>query len=201
MDILNINDLSGALKPVVLPGERMVVHREAGRGSRAGVGYLEDGTMVVVEHGRPHLNEDVEFIVTRALQTSAGRMIFGRLGGDGLRVAVRNAGGGGGHGGGGPSPGRPAEARPAAPHGPPSRTRNRRRLLRDRCLSATSASTRAQMPDKCAAARDPLWICLIHAQGHRRYCTSSGIRSRTRFALAGQGGVADRAPLPSGIAI
>ena len=43
------------------------------------VGYLEDVTMVVVEHGRTHLNEDVEFIVTRALQTSAGRMIFGRL--------------------------------------------------------------------------------------------------------------------------
>jgi uncharacterized protein YacL len=44
------------------------------------VGYLEDGTMVVVEQGRPHLNEEVEFTVTSALQTSAGRMIFGRLG-------------------------------------------------------------------------------------------------------------------------
>ena len=49
---------------------------EAGQG----VGYLEDGTMVVVEGGRQHLNEEIEFTVTSALQTSAGRMIFGRLG-------------------------------------------------------------------------------------------------------------------------
>jgi len=105
VDILNINDLSGALKPVVLPGERMVVRIvKPGEEAGQGVGYLEDGTMVVVEHGRPHLNEDVEFIVTRALQTSAGRMIFGRLGGDGLAGGGPggNAGGGGGHGGGGP---------------------------------------------------------------------------------------------------
>jgi uncharacterized protein YacL len=53
---------------------------KAGEESGQGVGYLEDGTMVVVEQGRPHLNEEVEFTVTSALQTSAGRMIFGRLG-------------------------------------------------------------------------------------------------------------------------
>lgn len=80
VDVININDLSSALKPVVLPGEKMTVHIvKPGEEAGQGVGYLEDGTMVVVEHGRQHLNEDVEFVVTRALQTSAGRMIFGRL--------------------------------------------------------------------------------------------------------------------------
>lgn len=80
VDVININDLSSALKPVVLPGEKMTVRIvKPGEEAGQGVGYLEDGTMVVVEHGRQHLNEDVEFVVTRALQTSAGRMIFGRL--------------------------------------------------------------------------------------------------------------------------
>lgn len=80
VDVINVNDLSSALKPVVLPGERMTVRIvKPGEESGQGVGYLEDGTMVVVEHGRAHLTEDVEFVVTRALQTTAGRMIFGRL--------------------------------------------------------------------------------------------------------------------------
>ena len=81
VDVINVNDLSGALKPVVLPGERMTVRIvKPGEEAAQGVGYLEDGTMVVVEHGRQHVNEEVEFIVTRALQTTAGRMIFGRMG-------------------------------------------------------------------------------------------------------------------------
>jgi uncharacterized protein YacL len=65
---------------VVLPGERMTVRIvKPGEEAGQGVGYLDDGTMVVVEHGRQHVNEEIEFIVTRALQTTAGRMIFGRL--------------------------------------------------------------------------------------------------------------------------
>jgi uncharacterized protein YacL len=69
------------VKPVVLPGERMRVRlMKAGEEAGQGVGYLDDGTMVVVEQGRPHVNEEVEFTVTSALQTSAGRMIFGRMG-------------------------------------------------------------------------------------------------------------------------
>ena len=80
VDVINVNDLSSALKPVVLPGERMTVRIvKPGEEAGQGVGYLEDGTMVVVEHGRPHVNEEIEFIVTRALQTTAGRMVFGRL--------------------------------------------------------------------------------------------------------------------------
>ena len=80
VDVINLNDLSNALKPVVLPGERMRVQIvKAGAEPGQGVGYLEDGTMVVVADARQHLNEEVEFVVTNAMQTSAGRMIFGRM--------------------------------------------------------------------------------------------------------------------------
>jgi uncharacterized protein YacL len=80
VEVINLNDLSKALKPAVLPGERMSVRLvKPGEGPAQGVGYLDDGTMVVVEHGRHRLNEEVEFTVTSALQTSAGRMIFGRI--------------------------------------------------------------------------------------------------------------------------
>jgi len=77
--VINLNDLANALKPVVLPGEalevRIVKHgEEAGQG----VGYLDDGTMIVVEGGREHINKHVRIAVTSVLQTSAGRMIFGR---------------------------------------------------------------------------------------------------------------------------
>jgi uncharacterized protein YacL len=87
VDVINLNDLSNALKPVVLPGEKMHVRLiKGGEEPGQGVGYLDDGTMVVVEQGRGHVNEDVEFTVTSALQTSAGRMIFGRMG-DGTPTA------------------------------------------------------------------------------------------------------------------
>ncbi len=80
VDVININDLATALKPVVLPGERMMVRLiKPGEEPGQGVGYLEDGTMVVVEGGRGYINKDIEFTVTSALQTSAGKMIFGRL--------------------------------------------------------------------------------------------------------------------------
>jgi uncharacterized protein YacL len=81
VDVINLNDLAAALKPVVLPGEKMsVVLIKPGDEPGQGVGYLEDGTMVVVEQGRSHVNEEVEFTVTSALQTKQGRMIFGRMG-------------------------------------------------------------------------------------------------------------------------
>lgn len=80
VDVINLHDLSQALKPVILPGEKMTVHiSRAGEEPGQGVGYLEDGTMVVVEHARQYQGSDIEFTVTRAHQTSAGRMIFGRL--------------------------------------------------------------------------------------------------------------------------
>ncbi|MBC7233994.1 MAG: TRAM domain-containing protein [Chloroflexi bacterium] len=80
--VLNINELANAVKTVVLPGETITVHIiQEGKELGQGVGYLDDGTMVVVEEGRRHINETVEVIVTRVLQTVAGRMIFAQLAG------------------------------------------------------------------------------------------------------------------------
>ena len=78
--VININDLANALKPIVLPGETMTVKIiKPGEEMGQGVGYLEDGTMVVVEQGRDCIGKEIVITVTSALQTSAGRMIFGRL--------------------------------------------------------------------------------------------------------------------------
>ncbi len=80
--VLNINELANAVKTVVLPGETITVHIiQEGKELGQGVGYLDDGTMVVVEEGRRHINETVEVTVTRVLQTVAGRMIFAQLAG------------------------------------------------------------------------------------------------------------------------
>jgi uncharacterized protein YacL len=78
--VLNINELANALKPVVLPGETMVISliRE-GKESGQGVGYLDDGTMVIVEGGKKYIGREVETTVTSVLQTPAGRMIFTSL--------------------------------------------------------------------------------------------------------------------------
>lgn len=89
VDVINLNDLAKALRPVVLPGEHMQVRLvKGGEGPTQGVGYLDDGTMVVVENGRTHLGEEVEISVTSTLQTSAGRMIFGRLDAAGSARAI-----------------------------------------------------------------------------------------------------------------
>jgi uncharacterized protein YacL len=80
VDVVNINDLANALKPVVLPGEGMSVKIiKPGEEAGQGVGYLEDGTMVVVEQARDKIGETLNIAVTSVLQTSAGRMIFGRI--------------------------------------------------------------------------------------------------------------------------
>jgi len=79
VDVININDLANALKPIVLPGETMNIKIiKPGEEPGQGVGYLEDGTMVVAEQGRDYLGREIVIIVTSVLQTSAGRMIFGR---------------------------------------------------------------------------------------------------------------------------
>ena len=78
--VLNVNDLAGALRPQVIPGEELRVDLvKPGESPAQGVGYLPDGTMVVVENGSDRIGEAVSLIVTNSLQTSAGRMIFGRL--------------------------------------------------------------------------------------------------------------------------
>jgi len=75
--VLNINQLANAVKTVVLPGEEMAVRIiQEGKEMGQGVGFLDDGTMVVVEGGRRYLNDDLDIVVTRVLQTVAGRMIF-----------------------------------------------------------------------------------------------------------------------------
>ena len=80
VQVINLNDLSNALKPVFLPGESVEVRLvKAGEEAEQGVGYLEDGTMIVVEGGRPHVGKQVIISVTSVLQTSAGRMIFGKF--------------------------------------------------------------------------------------------------------------------------
>ena len=77
--VLNLNELANAVKPVVLPGELMHLHvlRE-GKEAGQGIAYLDDGTMVVVDHGRKFIGHEVEVAVTSVLQTTAGRMIFAR---------------------------------------------------------------------------------------------------------------------------
>jgi uncharacterized protein YacL len=77
--VLNINDLANAVKPVVLPGEEIVVQViKDGKEHGQGIGYLDDGTMIVVEGGREYIGNRLEVLVTSVLQTSAGRMIFAK---------------------------------------------------------------------------------------------------------------------------
>jgi len=79
VDVINLNDLANALKPVFLPGEKLTVDLlKPGEEASQGIGYLDDGTMVVVEGGQAYVGERVMLTVTSVLQTSAGRMIFGR---------------------------------------------------------------------------------------------------------------------------
>jgi len=78
--VLNINELANALKPVVLPGEEMhVALVKEGKEPSQGVGYLDDGTMIVVENGRRHIGQSVSVLVSSVLQTQAGKMIFAHL--------------------------------------------------------------------------------------------------------------------------
>ena len=80
VEVVNVNDLSNAIKPVFLPGEEMRVKIvKAGEERGQGVGYLEDGTMVVVENARAGIGDTVGIVVTSMLQTSAGRLVFGRF--------------------------------------------------------------------------------------------------------------------------
>ncbi|OZU87225.1 PIN domain nuclease [Virgibacillus indicus] len=77
--VLNINDLANAVKPVVLPGEELVVQViKDGKEHNQGIAYLDDGTMIVVEEGRDYIGKTIEVLITSVLQTSAGRMIFAK---------------------------------------------------------------------------------------------------------------------------
>ncbi|SFK52780.1 Uncharacterized conserved protein YacL, contains PIN and TRAM domains [Halobacillus dabanensis] len=79
VQVLNINDLANAVKPVVLPGEEMTIQViKDGKEQNQGVAYLDDGTMIVVEEGKDYIGKTIEVVVTSVLQTSAGRMIFAK---------------------------------------------------------------------------------------------------------------------------
>jgi uncharacterized protein YacL len=105
VDVLNINELANALKPVVLPGELMKVFiLKEGKEYNQGVAYLDDGTMVVVDNARKMISKTIDIVVTSVLQTTAGKMIFGRYLEPGAAPAVA----------------RPAAAAAAAPATPPA---------------------------------------------------------------------------------
>lgn len=90
--VLNLNELANAVKPVVLPGERMNIFiAKEGKESNQGVGYLDDGTMVVVDNARKTINKQVDVVVTSVLQTTAGRMIFAKLKEEAEREELRMA--------------------------------------------------------------------------------------------------------------
>ena len=77
--VLNINELANAVKPVYLPGEEMQIQIvKAGREFNQGLGYLDDGTMIVVENGKHLIGKTIDVTVTSALQTAAGKMIFAK---------------------------------------------------------------------------------------------------------------------------
>jgi uncharacterized protein YacL len=80
VDVLNINDLANSLKAIALPGENMTVKIiKPGEESEQGIGYLDDGTMVVVEGCRNKIGREIVLAITSSLQTSAGKMIFGKF--------------------------------------------------------------------------------------------------------------------------
>jgi len=80
LPVLNINDLANALKPVVLPGEVMRVFiLKEGKEYNQGVAYLDDGTMVVVDNAKKMISKTIDIAVTSVLQTTAGKMIFGKF--------------------------------------------------------------------------------------------------------------------------
>ena len=90
VEVLNVNELANSLKPVVLPGEIMKVFiLKEGKEYNQGVAYLDDGTMVVVDNARKMISKTIDIVVTSVLQTTAGKMIFGRY------IEPRSCAGGG----------------------------------------------------------------------------------------------------------
>jgi uncharacterized protein YacL len=80
MPVLNINELANAIRSVLLPGEELSLSIvKEGKEAGQGIGYLPDGTMVIIENGKKHIGETADLVVTSALQTSAGRLVFAKL--------------------------------------------------------------------------------------------------------------------------
>ena len=118
VEVINLNDLANAMKPIVLPGEGLTVKLlKRGEEQGQGIGYLDDGTMVVAEQGAYHLGETLKLTVTSVLQTSAGRMIFGRI--DAVQPAKQPVGTAGA------GPHQESQAPAQAGHGMPERAGSR----------------------------------------------------------------------------
>ena len=112
VDVLNINELANSLKPIVLPGEIMKVFiLKEGKEYNQGVAYLDDGTMVVVDNARRMISKTIDIVVTSVLQTTAGKMIFGRYIEAGMSASAPAAAAA-------PSPERVERVRTAAPAAP-----------------------------------------------------------------------------------
>ena len=125
--MLNINELANSLKPVVLPGEIMKVFiLKEGKEYNQGVAYLDDGTMVVVDNARKMISKTIDIVVTSVLQTTAGKMIFGRYIERRGRAAPR------------PTPAS-QDAHAPAPTSPSADCRDRRR---SRCQQAPMSTVR-----------------------------------------------------------
>jgi uncharacterized protein YacL len=93
VEVLNVNELANSLKPVVLPGEIMKVFiLKEGKEYNQGVAYLDDGTMVVVDNARKMISKTIDIVVTSVLQTTAGKMIFGRYIEPGMAAQAAQAG-------------------------------------------------------------------------------------------------------------
>ena len=122
VQVLNINELANALKPVVLPGEFMKVFiLKEGKEYNQGVAYLDDGTMVVVDNARRMISKNIDIVVTSVLQTTAGKMIFGRyIEGPGAQQPALAAG----HAGSAADVPAPARGRRRPRRARPSRTRS-----------------------------------------------------------------------------
>jgi len=113
IEVLNINELANALKPVVLPGEFMKVFiLKEGKEYNQGVAYLDDGTMVVIDNARRLIGKNIDIVVTSVLQTTAGKMIFGRHIESGQQGAAASA----------PTPSATAASASAPPQAPPAAT-------------------------------------------------------------------------------
>src|SRR5436305_2525228 len=121
VEVLNINELANSLKPIVLPGETMRVFiLKEGKEYNQGVAYLDDGTMVVVDNARKMIGKTVDIAVTSVLQTTAGKMIFGKFDDRGVPAAAR------------PPEMRTEAPRPDRPESRPPEPPQRRHDVRDR---------------------------------------------------------------------
>ena len=80
IQVLNINDLANAVKPILIPGEEFqLLIIKKGKENNQGVGYLDDGTMIIVENGEDYVGQEVPLVVTSVMQTSAGRLVFAKI--------------------------------------------------------------------------------------------------------------------------